>query len=69
MLQKKKKNRLSYALERVVRCHLATFYTYHTTLNIIMVGSRVTMYCELRFTIFKVKPWKSGGSCAKVSLV
>ena len=34
-----------------------------------MVGSRVTMYCGLRFTIFKVKPWKSGGSCAKISLV
>ena len=54
MLQKE--NRLSYALERVVRCHLATLYTYHTTLKVIMVGSLVRTYCELCFMIFKVKP-------------
>lgn len=54
---KKKKNRLSYALERVVRCHLAKLYTYHMTLNIIMIGSLgYTMYCELCFQSSKLNP-------------
>ena len=35
----------------------------------IMVGSLATMYCELCFTIFKVKPRKSGRGCLKTSLV
>ena len=45
----------------------ATLYTYYATSNIISVGCLVTLYSELCFTIFKVKPRKSFTS--KISLV